>query len=49
MTVYWDGEETAGFLVFALSGPTMGRSGDLPDFGSPVEPDVRPSVLMGER
>lgn len=49
MTVYWAGEEAAGFIVFALGGPTMDRSRDLLEFGWPVEPDVRPTALIGER
>ena len=49
LTVYWDGEEAAGFIVFALGRPRMRRPRDLPDLGWTIEPDVRPSTLTGAR
>ena len=48
LVVYWDGEEVAGFIVFALrprsSAPALGKL----DFGWTIEPRQRPSLLVGE-
>jgi hypothetical protein len=49
MTVYWDGEEATGFIVFALGGPQVKRPRTLPNLDWPVEFDVRSSTLTGER
>lgn len=48
LTIYWDGEEVPGFIVFAL-GSHKKRAPALPDFGWPIAPDVRFSTLTGER
>ncbi len=49
LTVYWDGEEAAGFIVFALGGPNQQRPCVLPGLDWTEEPDVRPSALAGEQ
>lgn len=49
LTVYWDGEEAAGFIVFALGGAERQRPCALPDLRWTMEPDVRPSTLAGDQ
>jgi hypothetical protein len=49
LTVFWDGEEVPGFIVFALGAPGVKRPEDLPTFGWTIEPDVRSSTLAGNQ
>lgn len=49
MTLYWDGDEAPGFIVYALGGPEIQRPRGLPDFGWAFEPEVSPWTLKGER
>jgi hypothetical protein len=48
LVVYWDGEEVAGFIVFALRERSSACSLRKLDLGWMIEPDQRSSFLVGE-